>query len=443
LTPTLEPLGDARRVRFASGLTLVCERAPRLPIVAVAAAIQAGAAEDPRARAGLSTVTVELLRTGTRARDEDALARAFADLGASLRTDRGQDWIDVSSRFLAQDFERGLALLAEVVRRPAFEAAKLERVRKEILAERESSRARAEDMLVEAFYRAVYRGHPYETPFNGLEATLRAISREDVSLFHAKYFVPQSTTLAIVGDVEPERIAAAVADAFGDWAAPAPPGERAAPGAAPAPSAGRRIILVPKPDQSQAHVRIGHPAIPRAHADWDALLVANYILGGAGLASRITDTVRTKNGLAYSAGSFVVPRRLAGPFAATAQTKNESCARAIELMLAETERIRRDPVPEDDLALARDQLSGSLPFRLETVAHKAGALLEAELYGLGPDHMRRQIERVRALAADDVRAAARVHLDPARATIVVVGERDALAPQLGALGEVAIEEALP
>jgi zinc protease len=181
---------------------------------------------------------------------------------------------------------------------------------------------------------------------------------------------------------------------------------------------------------------MGHPAIPRAHPDFDALLVANYVLGGAGLSSRIAETVRTRNGLAYAAGSFLVPRRLAGPFAAVAQTRSETCVRAIELVRAEIERVRSEPLPEEDLDTARRQFAGSLPFRLETVGHKAGALLEAALYDLGPRHLERQIERVSALAPEEVRAAARAHLAPEQATIVVVGERAALFERLRALGEV-------
>jgi zinc protease len=445
VTAAFEPFGEARRLVFPSGLRVLYQRTARLPVVAIAAAIEAGSAADPPGRAGLATLTVELLRTGTEAHDEEALAGAFADLGTSLRAERGQDWVDVSTQALARDFERCLFLVAEVVRRPTFAAEKLERVRRELFAEKNSSRARAEDILIETFYRAVYAGHPYETPLNGTEASLAALDREAVWAFHARTYVPARTVLAIVGDVDEKRCARAVEEAFGDWESPACAGSDGSSSAPPlfgARPAGARVFFVHKPDQKQAHVRIGHALVPRAHEDWDRLILANHILGGAGLASRIADIVRTKNGLAYSAGSFLVPRRLAGPFAASAQTKSESCVRAIELMLGEIERLRAEPLPEADLEVSRSYFLGSLPFRLETNGHKAGALLEAELYGLGPDHLRRQIESIRALTAGEVRDAARRRLDPAAATIVVVGERERVLSALEALGPVK-EEPLP
>lgn len=432
--------GDAERLELPNGLVVLWQRTARVPVVAIAAAVDAGAAADPPGKAGLATATVELLRTRTTTRDEESLALAFADLGATLRAARGQDWVDVSTQVLARDFEKGLGLIADVLRRPAFAPEKLERIRRELHAERRSGRTRAEELLVEAFYAIVYAGHPYATPINGTDATSDAIGREDVVRFHAESFAPQRTTFAVGGDVDGGRVEEAFERAFGDWRAAVPAGTSASPGARTSAAGRPGIFFVHKDDQTQAHVRIGHPIVPRNDPDFDRLLVANYILGGAGLASRIADSVRTRGGLAYSAGSFFVPRRLGGPFAASAQTKSGTCVRAIELTRAEIERIRSEPFPEADLETARAQYAGSLPFRLETNAHKAGALLEGALFGLGPDHLRQEIETIGGLAPEEVRQAAERHFAPERATVVVAGERGALLDALSALGPVREEE---
>jgi zinc protease len=401
----------------------------KLPTVAVAIQARAGSAFDPPGRAGLATAVLETLRCGTASLDEEALAARFADLGASLGVSRGPDCVGVGTTVLARDLERALALLAEVALRPSFPLEKLERTRRELLAEKASAAARAEELLVEAFYAALYGGgHPYELPMNGTPATLAAIGREDVLRLHAERWRPESLTLAVVGDVEGARVRAAVEACLGGARAAAPLPGAGLSAAAPRPRP--RLVIVDKPDQTQAHVRVGLPAIARADPDFDALALANVVLGGGGLASRITDVVRTRNGLAYSAGSVVVSRVLPAPFAAVAQTRIETAARAVELILAEVERIGTEPIPEDELSRARALFTGALPFRLETNAQKAGALLEGAAYSLGPDHLRRQIERVQALTAAEVREAARRRLRPAEMTIVAVGPREPLAREL-------------
>ncbi len=430
-----EPFGEARRLTLPNGLVVLYQQVKKLPTVAISASVRAGGVEDPRGRAGLSSAVVALLKAGTATLDEEAQAERFAALGTALAADRGADAVEVSTTLLARDFEAGLALLADALRRPSLAADKLERVRGEMLAEKESQAGKPEELLIEAFYRAIYAGHPYELPLNGTKETLAAISLEDVRAFHAARYRPERTALAIVGDVDPARVLAAIAKAFGDWAGSGTGSVTSLSSVANLPtSAAPRLVIIDKPDQTQAHIRLGHPAIARGDPEYDALFVAHYVLGGAGLASRITDTVRTKNGLAYSAGTSVVSRVLQGPFVALAQTKTATAGRAVELMLAEIERVRQDLVPGEELERAKGQLAGSLPFKIETNAQKARVLLDAELFGLGPDHLRRQIERVRALTAEEVRAAAQKYIRPADLTIVVVAPRAAVEPQLARFG---------
>ncbi|HVY62472.1 MAG TPA: pitrilysin family protein, partial [Planctomycetota bacterium] len=361
----------------------------------------------------------------------------------SLGASRGPDAAALATTLLARDFEAGLDLVAEVLRRPAFAPEKLERVRRELLAEKASAASRAEDLLIEHFYRAAFAGSPYELPLGGTEETLRAISRDDVVRFHAACYRPDTVALAIVGDLDGARVRAAVERALGDWRAPAGdknsslslsslPNENRTGNPLPASIPPGRLVLVDKPDQTQAHIRVGAPSLPRSHPGWNALSVANVILGGAGLASRVTDVVRTRNGLAYSAATVLVPRREGGPFAAIAQTKSASAGRAIALMLEELERIRREPVGAEELARAKALFAGALPFRLETNAQKAGALLDGDLHGLGPDHLRRQIAEVERLAPADILAVAREHIRPAAMTVAVVAARAEVETQLAA-----------
>jgi zinc protease len=198
-----------------------------------------------------------------------------------------------------------------------------------------------------------------------------------------------------------------------------------------------RVVLIDKADQTQAFVRLGDVAIARADADFDILGLGNYVLGGAGLVSRITDHVRTRRGLAYSAGSSLIERRLPGPFVARTITRNDAAVEATRIILAEVERLRQQPIPAAELDAAKAQFTGSLPFKLETNAQKAWAALYGAVLGLGPDFLERQIERLRAAAPEEVRAAAERRLNATAPLIVAVAPR-ALAAAFAPLGEVTV-----
>ncbi len=445
-----EPFGrHARRLALPNGLTVVYQRTTKVPTVALEVAVRAGSAYDLPGKAGLANLVALSLRTGTARRDEESLARAVASLGASLRVDRGADWAFLSTTVLASDLERGLELLAEVAREPAFADDKVARVRREVLASKASERAEPEVLAAEAFYRELYDGHPYSWPTSGTTRAVAALTPEDARAFHDACYTPSRIVVAAAGEMDADRFVRAVERLFGDAGGngrgrgtgvaedgvaepPAPRRER---------EKGPSVVLVDKPDQTQAFVRLGDLALARGDGDFDALLLGNYILGGAGLVSRISQEVRTRRGLAYTAYSALIERRKRAPFVAYTFTKNESAAGAVEVIIAEVERLRREPVPDDELAGAKSQFAGSLPFKLETNAQKAWAGLTALIYGLGPDHLERQIERLRAFTAEDVRRAAERHLNPASPLIVAVAPR-ALAPAFERFGPVRVIDAL-
>ncbi len=420
----------ARRVVLENGLTVLDVRTTKVPAVSLGIAFRAGAAQDPPGKAGLSTLAALALPTGTATRDEDSIAEAFAALGTGFRVDRGPDHVTAASTFLARDLEPGLALVADVLRNPTFAEDKVERVRRELLAEKESERADPEDLLVETFYRVVYAGHPYQWPINGTPTTLRSIARDDVVAFHRAHYRPENAVLAVAGEFDPHELVRAIAGVLGGaWHAGSGAGDGAGAASSTRTSTstkggkGVRVVFFDKPDQTQAYVRLGAPAVARAHEDYDRLVLANYVLGGAGLVSRIADTVRTKRGLAYSAGSSLIARREPGPWAAQVQTKSATAGEAVELILAELRRFLAEGPTAKELEDAKAQFAGSLPFRSETNAQKAALLLDGELHGLGPDHVRRQIARIQAMTAEELRSAATRHLPAEGGVLVIVGNR--------------------
>ncbi|GIW72268.1 MAG: hypothetical protein KatS3mg102_1810 [Planctomycetota bacterium] len=431
------PFGaSAWRMVLPNGLVVLYERVAQVPTVSLAIALGGAAALDPPGREGLAALVLELLRTGTERFHEDELLRRFAALGSTLRTERYPDWVQLSMLAHSRDLGSALELLAEVVQRHRPRPDKLARVREELLAAREAAHARPAQRLVEAFYRLLYGTHPYGMPLAGSRAGLAAIGMDEAWRFYTAGYVPQAAVLAIAGAFEPARLADAVLEHFGGWRAELPAGTPVGVEAVPAvdcrPCPG--VAIIDKPDQTQAHVRVGLLAVARNHPDWDALVLGNHALGGGGVAARLSERVRTQEGLAYSARSQLIARCRTAPFVAAVQTRNDAVARVLRLVQEEVARARSQPFTEAELARARSQLATGLRFRRETHAGRVATLLEAELFRLGPDHLEREVAHMRELAPEQVRAALARHLDPDRFTTVVVAPAAAVADALAPFG---------
>ena len=418
------------RRRLPNGLTLVVAPIHRLPLVSVVATVDAGAASDPAGQEGLAVLTARALVEGTASMDAVALVERVEGLGAAL--DSGADWdaAVVSLTALAPKLGDAFELLADVLQRPAFPEREVERLKGERLAELLHLRSEPRGLAEEGFARAVYaEGARYARSEAGGEAAVRALGTEAVRAFHAERYRPGATTIVVAGDVTADAAEARVARTLGTWAGEAPPA--AQPADAPG-SATRRVHLVARPDAAQSEIRLGHVGVPRSTPDYFPLLVMNSILGGL-FNSRVNLNLRERHGYTYGARSGFDWRRAAGPFAVESAVANENAVAAANEMLAEVDRIRREPVGEDELSLATSYLDGVFPIRYETTAAVASALSTAAVYGLPDDYFDRYRERVRAVTADEVRRVAEQYLHPDRLQLLVVGDPASMGPGLEAM----------
>jgi zinc protease len=234
----------------------------------------------------------------------------------------------------------------------------------------------------------------------------------------------------LVGDLTPEAGVQLATTALGGWAHAAARGPAVYDTAA---ESARRIVLVEKPDAPQSELRVGHVGVPRLHPDYLAIVVMNGLLGGF-FSSRINLNLREKHAFTYGASSSFDWRRAAGPFTVGTAVKTEVTARALEEILKEIDAMRAAPPTASELALAADYLAGVFPLRFESTAAVAGTVAMAESLGVPEDFYSTYRERVRALTADEVHAAARTHLHPDRLLVLAVGDTAAVAPMLDGMG---------
>jgi zinc protease len=242
--------------------------------------------------------------------------------------------------------------------------------------------------------------------------------------FHRRFYVPQNTILAIVGDVEKDEVKRKIEDALGCW-------ENAQEFEAPQlPAASMQKEMVKKyvrAPKEQVNIFIGHLGIERTSEDYYALLVIDTILGSSpGFTSRIPRILRDEQGLAYSTFSNITSSAGldAGRFVAYIGTAPENLRRAIDGLRREIERIVREPVTKDELETAKSYLTGNFVFNFQTNAQVASFLIDAEVYHLGFDYLRQYPEKIRAVTIEDITQVTRRRIHPECLTTVVVGPVD-------------------
>lgn len=421
-----------RRV-LPNGLVLYLASDRSLPVFKVYALFRAGSLYEEPSRPGVAQFAAAQLRSGgTEGMSIAALNETLEVLGISLEAGVAPETISVSMSALAKDADRALELLADVLRRPAFDAVPLETYRGRVAEDLRRVAENPSRLMMQEFNRVMYtEAHPSGRPLTPARAA--AVRREDLLAHFRRFLRPDNMFLAVVGDFSVEELAAKVQARLADWSAVGPLDLPTPP--AVTPRFDRNVYLVPR-DLTQANVVVGHFGIRRSNPDRYAIQIMDMILGG-GFSSRIVERVRTEEGLAYSvASSFPTTTRDIGLFRVTLQTKNENVPRAVRAILDEMARIRESPVTPTELTSAKEAIINSFVFRFTSRFSVVTQLLALEFDAYPPDYLDTLLDRYRAVTREDVQRVARRYLRPDDATILVVGGTAPLESALAALGPV-------
>ncbi len=405
------------RVTTPNGMTVLVLEQHFLPIVEIHALIKAGSAQDPPEKAGLANLVASLLDEGTTTRTSKQLAELIDFVGGSLEAKASEDFTTASVRVLKKDVELGFTLLADILMHPAFPKQEFERVRAQILGEIASDNDDPGHVAMKAFNQLLFHNHPYRWPVNGTEDTLSKVTLADVQSFYAREYLPNQTILTVVGDVTVEQATALVQTHFGSWKkGPAPVHAVRKPAAID-----KKSVQLIEKDLTQSTIVLGHGGISRTNPDYYAVTVMNHILGAGGFSSRLMDSIRDKQGLAYGIMSHFDARAMPGSFWVSLQTRTETTNQAISGVLAEIKAIREAPVTDQELSEAKSFLMGSFPLRLDTTAKLAQVLAQVEFFGLGFEYFTQYPKWIERVTKEDVQRVARQYLNPQHYALVVVG----------------------
>ena len=433
--PVVQP-GTLHRETLPNGVRVLVLEDRRLPAFSLGVLVTRGVGVEPPEQAGVAAFTAELMERGAGARKALELAGVVDGLGAKLSVNETWDTMSAQVAGLSQDRDVLFDVLADVGLRPRFDRDEAEKVRSESLAALRQAADDPNTLLSWGFARTLYPGHRYGLPETGTLATVAKLGAADARAFHDRLFVPGDAIVFASGDVEPEALLARIRATYGAWQGPPPPDVGPEP---PVPQQ-RRVVIVDRPDLGQAQIGIGHGGIARSDPRRLPVQLLNSALGGGGFSSRLMARIRTDEGLTYGIGSQFVMRHRPGPFAVFTFTRVPKVGEAVTGILEELERVRTDPPSQAELASVQSERAGQFALALETSAQVASALVDLEVYDLPPDSLDSYRGRVRAVTVAETSAAARELIDPARASIVVVGPAETLRPQLEPFGTVEVEK---
>jgi len=413
--------------KLPSGLTLLAVQKRGLPLFHARLSLPAGAAEDPRGKAGLAQFTVDLLRRGTRRRPAQDVDDLIESMGAQLSAEVSMEEAALALTVPSELAERALDALLEVALLPSFEENEVASARRRTVAALQSDLDEPASVAGRAVVTLGYGpGHPYAHPAHGFRRDVETFRREDALGFHATRYQQAGALLAVVGQSPPPELLEFARKKLAQWQ-PSWPGvsqRLPLPFGALAPSPQMRAVVVHKPDATQAQVRIVSPGLPRTTPRYAEAVVANTALGG-GFTSLLVDAIRVDRGLSYSVASRLHMDRRAGLSVFSSFTKNETLRELVDVALDLMTRYAKTGPAEDALEKARRYLAGLFPLGLESHEALAEQIADALLDGLGLDHLSKYRSRILAVTAEQARSIA-AEISPARdgALLVVVGDAE-------------------
>ncbi len=419
--PFTLPAADTYTLPNGLGVTLVPYGT--VPKVRVHLAVDAGNVDETPQQVWLADLTGELLKEGTTTRSAEAVAESLATMGGSLGVSVGGDVTSISTDVLAEYAGDAVRIIADVAQRPGLPASELPRLKADMVRNLTLARSQPSALAQEQFAKVLYGAHPYGRVFP-TPAMVEGFGHDDVAAFHAANFGASRAHIYVVGRFDEAAVRAAVKSAFAEWRKGTP-----ARRAAPSPSSARALHVIDRPKAPQSTLFIGLPVVDPSHAAYPALRVTNALLGGS-FASRITSNIREQKGYTYSPNSQLVTHPKVAHWVQVADVTTAVTGASIKEILFEIDRLRTEAPPSDELEGIANYLAGV--FVLQN-SSRGGIIAQLEFtrqHGLGADYLRTVVQKIQAVTSADVRRIAETYLDPAKMTMVVVGDTSQIEEQV-------------
>ncbi len=408
-----------------NGLKVVVFEDNRLPLVSYRLAFKTGDINDPKDSTGLTSALTSMLNEGTKTRSSKQLAEEIERLGANISANANEDNTIVAGSSLSLYSADVLRLMADMVLNPTFPESELALYKKNAIENLKYQRSQPAFLADERISKILYGTHPYSIT-SPAAADVEKVTREKLTAFRDKMFVPNNATLIVVGDVNKDDLLKQIKDNFGDWKKGSLEEMKFA---TPPVRNETTLTLVDRPGSIQSNIVIANLAIDRSNPDYFPVLVMNQILG-AGPSSRLFMNLREAKGYTYGAYSNFDTKRLAGNFQATAEVRSPVTGDSLKEFFYELNRVRNEKATEKELKDAKSFLTGVFPLRAETQEGLTNLLVSQQLYDLPTDYLQTYRDKINAVTLDEVERVAKKYISPDKLAIVIVGDAGEVLPQI-------------
>lgn len=434
---------DYTRFQLQNGMIVYLMEDHELPLVSGTAIVRTGDKFDPATQVGLGELTGTLIRAGgTQKRNADQLNQLLEQRAASIETGISTSAGSAGFNTLTEDLPEVFDLFAEVIQQPVFAEDKLAIAKVQV----QGGIARRNDdpngIAGREFQKLIYGN---ESPFaRTVEySTIANVSRKDLIEFYQRSFRPDQMLLGIVGDFEPKQMRSLIEARFGTWK---PTSQTTLPKFSQTVSQAKQggVFFVNQPQLNQSYIQMGHLGGTLNSPDYPALSVMEDVLSGFG--RRLFNEVRSRQGLAYSVGaSWSAQFDYPGVFIASGETRSDVTVPFIRAVTQEIDRIRKEPISNDELGFAKDTVLNSFIFNFQDPSQTLSRLLRYEYYGYPRDFIFQYRKAVEATSIADVQRVAQKYLQPEKLVTLVVGNEKEIQPSLSSLGQpvMAIDITIP
>ena len=410
---------NSKEFTLKTGLKVYAVRKENLPIFQMNFIVRCGAAHDPESLHGLASLTFDLIESGPEDMNEIEVASTFEREGVVFSTNTAFSYSSMAFKSLSSGFENALRIFKKVIFEPAFRSEDVDREKELTVNAFMIDFSEPSKVAEYVFQEKLYEGHPVGHDVDGSIKSVRKIHRDDVVEFYNNCFRVENSFIVVVSDLEDLSF---LDDYFGSWNASGlkdrvvPEFDR---------EQKMRVILVNMP-VSQSVIRMGFVGVNRKSPDFNALRVADYILGGSGFSSRLVEEVRTKRGYSYDVHSLIDPgfpfknTIVPGRFSINLETSVEKTNQAIDTVMEVVKKFVEDGITEKELKEAKQYYEGSLPRKLETYSSISAARLYSVLFDMNVNYFLNDLEEIKNLTVQDVNRVISEFFSPEKFTTIIV-----------------------
>ncbi len=419
---TEQGLVEIQRVVSPGGIEAWLVQDDFVPIVAIRVGFYGGATRDVPGKEGTARLTSWLLDEGAGDMDSITFQNRLEDHAIRMGFGAGEDRFNASMQTLTVHQDEAFNMLRLALTQPRFDADAIERMRRSLLSQIAQAERDPNTIASQTFWATAFHGHRYGLPLSGTRESVEAINVNDLRAFHGT-LNRRDMRIGVAGDIDPETLGRLLDETFGDLPAEGPDYTRRRL----TPDGVGELVVVDSPNP-QSVVIFGSQGIEYNDPDYMAAMVMNAVLGGSSFSSRLMQTVRVQNGLAYSVSSSLSNYDELTLFSGYVGTENARVAESIDLIRSEMVRLRDEGVEPDELEQIQTYLTGAYALGFDSNSSIANRLVFYQLEDLGLDYINTRNPRVRAVTAADVHRVAERLLRPEDLLIVVVGQPEGLEP---------------